>query len=53
MNVDYHHELLEQLQWHWTNHLRPRLDTLTDEEYVWKPVDACWSIRPRGDGTFS
>jgi hypothetical protein len=31
-------ELLEQLTWHWTNQLRPRLDGLTDEEYLWEPV---------------
>lgn len=24
--------LIEQLEWHWTNQLRPRLDGLTDEE---------------------
>ncbi|WP_141014440.1 DinB family protein [Nocardioides sambongensis] len=53
MDVDFHRELLDQLQWHWTNQLRPRLDVLTDAEYFWEPVDACWSIRPRGDGTFS
>jgi hypothetical protein len=40
--------LLEQLTWHWENHLRPRLDGLTDDEYLWEPVAGCWSIRPRG-----
>lgn len=53
MDVDYHRELVEQLQWHWANQLRPRLEGLTDAEYFWEPVDACWSIRPRGDGSFS
>jgi hypothetical protein len=53
MAVDFHRELLEQLQWHWANQLRPRLDGLTDDEYFWEPVDACWSIRPRRGGSFS
>lgn len=52
MEIDYHHELLEQLEWHWKNQLRPRLDGLTDAEYFWEPVDNCWSIRPREDGSF-
>lgn len=43
--------LTEQLTWHWENHLRPRLDGLTDEEYLWEPVAGCWSIRPRGTST--
>lgn len=53
MDIDYHHELLEQLQWYWKNQFRPRLDGLTDAEYFWEPVDGCWSIRPREDGGFS
>jgi hypothetical protein len=53
MNVDWHHELIEQWDWHWTNQLRPRLDGLADEEYFWEPVEGCWSIRPAGDGTFT
>lgn len=53
MSVDWHHELVEQFDWHWRNHLRPRLDGLTDEEYFWEPVGGCWSIRPTGDGAFA
>jgi hypothetical protein len=26
-----------------------RLSGLTDHEYLWEPVDDCWSIRPVGD----
>jgi hypothetical protein len=47
--IDWHHELLEQLEFHWT-HLRRRLDGLTDEEYLWEPV-AGWSLRVDVDGT--
>nr|MDQ3383905.1 DinB family protein [Actinomycetota bacterium] len=43
--------LLEQLTWHWDHQLRPRLDGLTDEDYLWEPVPDCWSVRPRGTST--
>jgi len=41
----------EQLQSHWAQQLRPRLEGLTDEEYRWEPVPECWNIRRRGTGT--
>jgi hypothetical protein len=41
-------ELVQQLGWHWTNQLRPRLDGLADEEYLWEPVPGAWNLRPRG-----
>ncbi|MGY1707790.1 DinB family protein [Geodermatophilus sp. SYSU D00697] len=46
--VDWTHELVEQLDWHWRTQLRPRLDGLTDEEYRWEPVRGAWNVRPRG-----
>jgi DinB superfamily len=49
MPVDWKHELMEQLDWHWRSHLRPRLDGLSDEEYQWEPVPGCWSVRPRAE----
>jgi hypothetical protein len=51
MHVDWTHELHEQLDWHWRNQLRPRLDGLTDDEYFWEPVAGCWSVRRRGEST--
>ena len=50
-SVDWHAQLVEQLDWHWREHARPRLDGLTDEEYRWEPVANCWNVRPRGTGT--
>ncbi|HZD05081.1 MAG TPA: DinB family protein, partial [Longimicrobiales bacterium] len=47
--VDWRAQLIDQLDWHWQNQLRPRLDGLTDDEYLWEPVQGCWSIRPRGE----
>ena len=40
--------LAEQLDFHWTHQLRPRLDGLTDDEYFWQPVPDCWTVHPDG-----
>jgi hypothetical protein len=48
MDLDWNRLLLEQLEWHWQHHARPRLDGLTDDEYFWEPVAGCWNVRPRG-----
>lgn len=47
--------LLDQLDFHWTYALRPRLEGLTDAEYLWEPAPGAWSIRPRGpaEGPFA
>jgi DinB superfamily len=50
--MDWASELGTQLDWHWTNQLRPRLAGLTDDEYFWEPVPGCWSVRPVGIGRF-
>ena len=49
MAFDWTTELLDQLTWHWDNQFRPRLDGLTDAEYLWEPVEGCWNVRPRAD----
>lgn len=49
MIIDWNHEAIEQLDWHWRTQLRPRLDGLTDQEYRWEPVPGSWSIRPRAE----
>lgn len=46
--LDWTFELSDQLSWHWTEQLRPRLDGLSDEEYFWEPAPGSWSVRPRG-----
>ncbi|WP_166349533.1 DinB family protein [Phytoactinopolyspora limicola] len=43
-------ELLEQLEFYWNVHLRPRLDGLTDDEYLWEPVPGSWSLRTGDNG---
>ena len=47
-DIDWNHELVDQLDWHWQQHVRPRLNGLTDEEYLWEPVPG-WSLRPRDE----
>ncbi|GAA2795332.1 DinB family protein [Saccharopolyspora taberi] len=42
-------ELVGQLDFYWEQHLWPRLEGLTDDEYLWEPVEGCWSVR-RGPG---
>ncbi len=49
--IDWNAQLLDQLDSHWENQLRPRLHGLTDDEYFWEPVDGCWNVRPRGTST--
>lgn len=46
--LDWNTRLREQLTFHWEQHLRPRLDGLTDDEYFWEPAPGSWSVRPRG-----
>ena len=48
-HVPWTSRLLEQLTWHWDNQLRPRLEGLSDDEYLWEPVPGAWNVRPRGE----
>ena len=41
-------QLADQLDWHWRNALRPRLEGLTDDEYFWEPVRDCWTLHRDG-----
>lgn len=46
---DWTHELVEQIDWHWRQQLRPRLEGLTDAEYFWEPAPGSWAVRRRGE----
>ena len=50
IEIPWNTQLNDQLEWHWSNQLRPRLDGLTDEEYFWEPVPGCWNVRRDGTG---
>ncbi len=52
MVFSWNHELLDQLDFAWNVQFLPRMQGITDEEYLWEPVDGCLSVRPVGDGTF-
>lgn len=39
--------LADQLDWHWHAQARPRLDGLTDAEYLWEPAPVSWTVRHR------
>jgi hypothetical protein len=45
--------LVGQLDFYWEVHLRPRLEGLTDEEYLWEPVEGCWSLRRSAGGRYT
>jgi len=47
--VDWTGQLHDQLDFHWRHSLRPRLEGLTDDEYLWEPVAGTWSIRRRAE----
>lgn len=47
--MDWTELLLEQLTFHWESAARPRLEGLTDDEYLWEPVPGAWSVRPRAE----
>lgn len=45
--MDWTGQLLEQLTFYWERQARPRLEGLSDAEYLWEPVAGMWSVRPR------
>jgi hypothetical protein len=49
--MDWTTEVLDQIETHWGERLRPRLEGLTDEEYFWEPVPGCWSVHRRGQSS--
>ncbi|MFC5140523.1 DinB family protein [Actinomycetospora rhizophila] len=46
MALDWNTLLLDQVDFQWRG-WRPRLDGLTDEQYLWEPAPGAWSVRPR------
>jgi hypothetical protein len=50
VDIEWTSQLTDQLNWHWDNHLRPKLNGLIDEEYFWEPVAGSWNVRPRPAG---
>ncbi len=46
MGITWTTLLVDQLEWHWNGQLRPRLEGLTDAEYLWEPAPGAWNVRP-------
>jgi len=44
MTRDWTERIVGQLEFYWDVHLWPRLQGLTNEEYLWKPVEGMWSL---------
>ena len=42
--------VIGQLEFDWDFHLWPRLQGLTDDEYLWEPAAGAWSVRPDETG---
>ena len=36
----------------WAQRLETRLDGMQDVEYLWEPVEGCWSVRPTAGGVW-
>jgi hypothetical protein len=51
MSIDWNGEVVDQIETHWQQRLRPRLDGLSDDEYFWQPVPECWTISRRGESS--
>lgn len=51
--MDLTEQLVDQLDFHWTQALRPRLEGLSDDEYFWQPVPDCWTVHPDGAVDFA
>lgn len=43
----------EVLAFRWTVLIRPRMEGLTDAEYLWEPAPGTLTVRPGEDGTFT
>jgi hypothetical protein len=45
-------QVLIDLDEQWAPRLLKRLESMTDDEYLWEPVPDAWSVRTAGDGTW-
>ncbi|WP_273487699.1 ankyrin repeat domain-containing protein [Ancrocorticia populi] len=51
MGTTWRDLILDQLDFYWNVHLWPRLEGLTDVEYLWEPAPGAWSLREDSNGT--
>jgi hypothetical protein len=48
--IDWIRLLDEQLTWHWDGMVRPKLEGLTTDEYLWEPAPGAWNVHPQPGG---
>ena len=53
MTVDLPRLVIEQLEFDWDVHVWPRLEGLTDDEYLWEPVAGAANVRKNADGVWA
>jgi DinB family protein len=53
MDAAWHQQAMDQLSFWWDNTFWPRVQGLTDDEYIWEPVSTCWSVRADPNGGFA
>ncbi|MGC4108044.1 MAG: hypothetical protein QM753_17110 [Thermomicrobiales bacterium] len=44
--IDWNREVRDQMEFAWNVQFLPRIQGLTDDEYLWEPASECWSLRP-------
>jgi hypothetical protein len=52
MTVDLPRLIIEQLEFDWDFHVWPRLEGLSDDEYLWRPVPDAAGLHDRGNGVW-
>lgn len=52
MAFSWNQALLDQMDFAWQAQFRPRMEGLTDAEYLWEPVEGGWSVRQDASGTW-
>jgi hypothetical protein len=52
MSVECGKLIIDQMEFYWDVYFRPKLDGLTDDEYLWEPVSGCWSLRLDANGLY-
>lgn len=50
MAVNWPGEVMAQIQFYWEYSLWPRLEGLSDQEFLWEPVPGAWTVRRGPDG---
>jgi hypothetical protein len=53
LEISWNKELVDQLEFAWEHQFLPRMEGLTDEEYLREPVSGCWTVYRNDDGAWT